>query len=68
MVVAGSVGAMLSDRTYCKALNVQDAMQELRRNRGRQFDPMVADAMLETLEGEGRLGTSEGLSPMPASP
>ncbi|MHB1161814.1 MAG: HD-GYP domain-containing protein [Chloroflexota bacterium] len=67
IAVADAVDAMLSDRPYRKALSLEDTMRELERNRGGQFDPMVADVMLDILEGEGRLGTWRGLSPMPAT-
>jgi HD-GYP domain-containing protein (c-di-GMP phosphodiesterase class II) len=38
--------AMTTDRPYRCALSVEDAKDELRRNRGTQFDPLVVDALL----------------------
>ena len=38
--------AMRTDRSYRKALPLQDAVAELRRNRGTQFDPQVVDALI----------------------
>ena len=42
--------AMTSDRPYRKALSVDDALAELRRNRGTQFDPRVVDALIAVVE------------------
>jgi HD-GYP domain-containing protein (c-di-GMP phosphodiesterase class II) len=41
--------AMTSDRSYRKALPQHQAVAELRRGRGTQFDPRVVDALIETL-------------------
>jgi HD-GYP domain-containing protein (c-di-GMP phosphodiesterase class II) len=38
--------AMTSDRSYRKALPLDDAIAELRRGRGSQFDPRVVDALV----------------------
>ena len=40
---------MTSDRPYRRALPLQDALAELRRNAGTQFDPRVVDALLGLL-------------------
>jgi putative nucleotidyltransferase with HDIG domain len=42
--------AMTSDRPYRKALPVSEAVAELRRMRGSQFDPRVVDALLATVQ------------------
>ena len=44
--------AMTTDRAYRKALSRADAVAELRRNRGTQFDPRVVDALLAVLSRE----------------
>jgi HD-GYP domain-containing protein (c-di-GMP phosphodiesterase class II) len=41
--------AMRSDRSYRRALSVEDATAELRRCAGTQFDPRVVDALLGAL-------------------
>jgi HD-GYP domain len=48
--VADAFEAMRSDRPYRRALSVQDAINELKRNTGTQFDPEVVDSFLEILE------------------
>jgi len=48
--------AMTSDRPYRAALPVEEAIAELRRHSGTQFDPKVVDALLAVLDE----------SPMPA--
>jgi HD-GYP domain-containing protein (c-di-GMP phosphodiesterase class II) len=42
--------AMTSDRSYRKALPVKEAVAELHRGRGTQFDPLVVDALVASLE------------------
>jgi putative nucleotidyltransferase with HDIG domain len=42
--------AMTSDRAYRKAMPVSEALAELRRARGTQFDPSVVDALIANIE------------------
>ena len=42
--------AMTTDRPYRAALPHSEAVAELERNRGTQFDPRVVDALMVTLE------------------
>lgn len=55
MAVADSFDAMTSDRPYRKALDMNDARQELQNGKGTQFDPMCVEAMLQYL-GEYKAG------------
>lgn len=48
--VADSFEAMVSDRPYRKALDVETAIMELKRCAGKQFDPDVVTAFLRVLE------------------
>jgi HD-GYP domain-containing protein (c-di-GMP phosphodiesterase class II) len=41
--------AMTSDRSYRKAMSVDDAVAELRRASGTQFDPVVVETLIESL-------------------
>lgn len=45
--VADSFDAMVTDRPYRKALSQHTALLELKKGRGKQFDPQVLDAFLE---------------------
>lgn len=47
--VADAFDAMTSDRPYRAALSREHAVEELERERGRQFDPAVVDAFLGLL-------------------
>ncbi len=47
IAVADTFDAMTSDRTYRKALTKEDAMHEVEKNSGIQFDPRVAKAFLD---------------------
>ena len=38
---------MTSDRPYRKAMHHQDALAELRRNAGTQFDPTLVEKFIE---------------------
>lgn len=46
VAVADAFDAMTSTRTYRSALSFDKTMDEIRRCRGRQFDPNVVDALL----------------------
>jgi HD-GYP domain-containing protein (c-di-GMP phosphodiesterase class II) len=55
MAVADSFDAMTSDRPYRKALDMNDARQELQNGKGTQFDPKCVEAMLQYL-GDHKAG------------
>lgn len=44
--VADAYDAMTSDRSYRKALDKRSALDELIKNKGRQFDPQIVDAFV----------------------
>ena len=48
--MADAFEAMTSDRPYRTALTREEAVAELRRNAGSQFDPEVVTAFIELLE------------------
>jgi len=50
LAVADAFDAMTSDRPYRPGMALDQAIEELKRNRGTQFDPRVVDAMLEYVE------------------
>ena len=52
--VVDAFDAMVSDRPYRKAMAVEEAIEELTRCRGTQFDPKVVDAV-DALYKEGTL-------------
>jgi polar amino acid transport system substrate-binding protein len=57
LCVADSYQAMRSDRPYKRGKSVEESIQELRRNAGRQFDSAIVEKFIEFLEGGGDLGT-----------
>ena len=50
--VADTYDAMVSDRAYRKALSHEVAAAELRKHEGKQFDPRVIEAFLDTYPTE----------------
>jgi len=48
--VCDVLDALLSERPYKPAWPLEDALAELRRGRGRRFDPAVVDALLEIVD------------------
>ena len=50
LTVADCFDAMTSDRIYRKSPGVDFAMEEIRKNRGTQFDPSISDAILSILK------------------
>ena len=47
--LADSFDAMTTDRSYRKAMSVPDAILEIKRHTGTQFDPRISEAFLELL-------------------
>jgi diguanylate cyclase (GGDEF)-like protein len=47
--------ALVSTRPYRAALGVAEAREELRRHAGTQFDPDVVQALLESIDEQGRV-------------
>lgn len=54
IAVADAFESMTSDRPYRKALPLEEALAELRRGAGTQFDPHVVEVFLRLIE-EGRI-------------
>lgn len=52
LALADAFDAMLSHRPYKRALSLREAVQELERNAGTQFDPELVRVFLECLEEE----------------
>ncbi|MCJ7470680.1 HD domain-containing protein, partial [Candidatus Bathyarchaeota archaeon] len=55
LAVADSFEAMMSDRPYRKALQMEEVIKEFEVKTGTQFDPVVVQAFIEILK-EGDLG------------
>ncbi len=53
VAVADVFDALTSDRVYRKAFSVEDAVQMMREQRGRHFDPVLLDAFMEVLGHSG---------------
>jgi diguanylate cyclase (GGDEF)-like protein len=49
IAVVDAFDAMTNDRPYRRAMSMADAVEELRRNAGTQFEPRVVDALARTL-------------------
>ena len=67
LLVTDAFDAMTTDRPYRKAMPVEEAIAELRRNSGSQFDPAVVEAFLTMLAREGAQPLRETATPSPAS-
>jgi len=54
LAVADAFDAMTTNRPYRSAMSKEEAIEEIKRNLGKQFNPVPAEAMLE-LYGEGKI-------------
>jgi two-component system, cell cycle response regulator len=63
VAVCDAYEAMVSERPYRAALQPDEAVEELRRHAGTQFDPKVVDVFMAALEQRA----PEPLSPMPGN-
>ncbi len=52
--VADAYSAMTNDRPYRLAMSREEAVEELRRGAGTQFDPKVVEAFVQVLEAEAQ--------------
>jgi HD domain len=53
VAIADVFDALTSDRVYRKAFAVQEAVEMMRQERGKHFDPVLLDAFLEVLGSSG---------------
>ncbi|MDY9922046.1 MAG: PAS domain S-box protein [Synergistota bacterium] len=49
LAVADAYDAMTEDRVYRKAMSKEQAIEEIRRNSGRQFDPLIAKIFIDSV-------------------
>ena len=54
--------AMTTTRSYRKAMTTEEALAELRRCSGTQFDPAVASVLIEVVEGQSTASTASSSS------
>ncbi len=50
VAAADTYSAMTTDRPYRKALNKQEALEEIKRVKGTQLDPQVAEALIKVIK------------------
>jgi len=58
LAVVDSYDAMTSDRPYRNAMTPEEALNEIKKNAGKQFDPNIVDVFLEMMN-EGRSNNRE---------
>ncbi|MBU1911967.1 MAG: diguanylate cyclase [Candidatus Omnitrophica bacterium] len=56
IAIADVYEALISDRPYRKALPKKEALRIIKENSGKQFDPKIADVLIEVLK-KGRIKT-----------
>jgi HD-GYP domain-containing protein (c-di-GMP phosphodiesterase class II) len=50
--VVDAFDAMTTDRVYKKALSIEEAIKELEKGKGTQFNPVVVDAFIKILKNK----------------
>jgi HD domain len=70
IAVADAFDSMTTTRSYRGARTIEDAVQELRRCKGSQFDPVMVEALVEAVDSEGwnLVDTSAPVAPVGAIP
>jgi HD-GYP domain-containing protein (c-di-GMP phosphodiesterase class II) len=63
LLVTDAFDAMTTDRPYRKAMPVEAAVEELKRNSGGQFDPAIVEAFLRILSRYGAQPLRSGTAP-----
>lgn len=58
LCLADSFDAMISKRSYKEAMSVEEALAEIRRNLGTQFDPKLGELFISLVE-EGKIQVSK---------
>ncbi|HEU5317612.1 MAG TPA: HD-GYP domain-containing protein, partial [Chloroflexota bacterium] len=66
--VADALDAMTSARSYQRNRSVADALEELRRSAGRQFDPAIVDAIVRVPLPQLEAIAPPAPAPVPAPP
>lgn len=64
LALSDALDAMLHDRSYRARMSIEDAMAEIRRERGRQFAPEAVDLLERLIEAEGLESLVEPGSPV----
>lgn len=59
LAVADTYDAMTSDRSYRKAMSRNEAIAEIKRNMGKQFDPVIAEIFLRIMVQEQNMPKRE---------
>ncbi|MDY0063801.1 MAG: diguanylate cyclase, partial [Bacilli bacterium] len=52
IAIADSFDAMTTKRTYRETFSYEEAIQEIRKNKGIQFDPEIADCFIQIIQEE----------------
>lgn len=55
IAVADAIESMASDRTYHRALKLDEIIDEISRHAGTQFDPSIADLFIRVLKRDGTI-------------
>ncbi len=58
LAVTDSFDAMTNDRPYRKAMSIDEAVQELIKNSGTQFDPAMVDLFIEILRSNKKINNN----------
>ncbi|MCS6829873.1 MAG: diguanylate cyclase [Armatimonadota bacterium] len=60
LTVADAFSAMTTDRPYRKGIDWRSALSELQGQKGKQFDPLVVDAFIASINRRGMLSQQQG--------
>ena len=59
LAIADAFAAMTSDRSYCDALPIEEALEEVKRGAGTQFDPHLVKVFISVIRTTPMMTTIE---------
>jgi len=64
LAIVDAYESIISTRVYRKRISEEEALQEIKKNAGSQFDPQLADVFIKTIQSNGHIEESSISDPL----